>query len=344
MKALKSLLQYGVPLLLAGALLFYTYKDFNFAQLQQDMQRINLGWVALSFLPMILSHYVRAVRWAMLLKPLGFTASKTSLFVGVMGGYFANLILPRMGEVVRCGLLHRREGVPASTGIGTVLAERGVDVIVLLLITALAFALQFSVLYEFFLGLISTKEVDGTSSADNTIIIWVVVGIIVAIATLAWRFREKIMQLKIAAGIFKFAQNLMGGVASIFKLEKPGSFILQSFGIWGLYFLSTFFGMLSMPETMVLGLLPAFIVLVTGSYGMVAPVQGGIGAYHAMVIATLTTLYMLDFQAASTMALILHTAQTLLVLVVGGVCYAWAVISKPKRYIQKTEANEASEI
>lgn len=329
MSLVKKILQYAVPLLLAGALLFYAYKDFDFQQLAHDLRQVNLALLLLAMVPLTASHLIRAARWNQLLGPLGFKPRLGATFNAVMSGYFGNLILPRMGEVVRCGILQRNSRVPVSASLGTVIAERGIDVVLLLLITLLAFVFEFQAVSGLFGQLLEGRSSGGDGSGSGATVLLILLGVGLLGALLVYLLRNTLMKIKVVAAIFDFLGKLLQGVLSIFRLKNPGAFIAGSFAIWGLYWLTGWITLMAMPDTAHLSGMAAFLILVMGSYGMVAPVQGGIGAYHFMVKITLVTIYALSEQASMTAALVLHTSQTLHVILLGGSCYLVSVLGKP---------------
>ena len=118
-------------------------------------KQVDLTWVYLSIGLSFLSHFVRAYRWNLLLEPLGYDLKSGRTFLAVMVGYLANFIVPRMGEISRCGILQKTDNVPISTGIGSVVTERIIDVLCLLVVILITLSLEFDMLSEFFLSLIS---------------------------------------------------------------------------------------------------------------------------------------------------------------------------------------------
>jgi hypothetical protein len=330
---MKKALQYGLPLVLAAALLWWAYKDTNFDQMAADLRNAHYGWLALSLIPMMLSHWIRAERWRLLMQPLGFRPSAYNTFCAVMAGYFANMILPRMGEVTRCGLLQKNEDVPLDNSIGTVVVERIFDVLMLFFITALAFAIEFSTLTEFFMAKIEQKRAAGGSQGSSNIG-FVLGGLFFAgIAALAvfWLMREKLMQIALVVKILDFLKGIGQGIASVAKMEKKGLFILYSLLIWVGYFATVYISFKALPYTASLGMVAALIILVVGSYAMAAPVQGGLGAYHTMVSLGLVELYAQTKQGADTSALLMHTSQTLLVIIIGAICFGLSVLAAKKK-------------
>ncbi|MES2388181.1 MAG: lysylphosphatidylglycerol synthase transmembrane domain-containing protein [Bacteroidota bacterium] len=322
---LKKILLYTAPLLFAGALLWYTYRNADFAQMGTDIGRANFVLIFLSFVPQTISHLLRAQRWRMLLAPLGYKPGLLNTFKAVMAGYFGNMILPRMGEVTRCGLLLKSDKIPVDASVGTVITERALDLIMLGIITTLALLLEFDKLSKFLLGMLSQKQSadaagNAVSSGQPLLLYGAIAGLLVLVVVF-FVFRARLMAHPITKKITDFALGMLKGALSITKMKGTGWFILHSFLIWGGYFLTNYLTMLAFGPTSGMGLKAGLLILVIGSYGMVAPVQGGLGAYHYMVTAGLMQIYAITQADSQSAAFLLHTVSTVYVILVGGVCF-----------------------
>ena len=322
-----------VPLLIAGALLWYAYRDTDLAKMGTDLAKANWFLIILSIIPMSAGHILRAERWRMLLAPSGNKPNLANTFMAVMAGYFANLILPRMGEVTRCGVLLRSNKIPVNTSIGTVITERGLDLAMLGLVTSAALLLEYQKLSSFFLNLLNSRgqgASQGTEGAQGApVLLYGFIAVLVLLIAAFFLFRAKLAAHPVTKKLMDFAKGLIEGVLSITKIEGTGKFILYSFLIWGSYYATTYMGLLALNATEHLDLKASLVILVVGSFGMVAPVQGGIGAFHYMVIAGLTQLYLIPEQEAQGAAFLLHTINTLYVVVVGGIAFVAGVAAKP---------------
>ena len=143
-RKLWSILKYILFVSLAGGLLFYTFKEISFTQLVDNLKRANIYWLLLSICVALLSHVTRAFRWIILLEPLGYKPKLSNTFFAVMIGYFANLFVPRMGEVSRCAVLGKTDSVPVDTSFGTVITERLFDLMMLIILILLGMFLMTS--------------------------------------------------------------------------------------------------------------------------------------------------------------------------------------------------------
>ena len=153
-----DLLKYAVPLVVAYLLLrYYVFKEISLSEMVAVFRQADYGWVLLSGVILLTAHWSRACRWRLLLEPLGHRPGVFRVFLAVMIGYFANLLLPRLGEVSRCGMLQKTNRVPVNVGIGTVVAERLFDLLMLLVLLALTFLLEFNRISGFFLNLFGAK-------------------------------------------------------------------------------------------------------------------------------------------------------------------------------------------
>lgn len=257
----------------------------------------------------IASHWYRAVRWKLLMEPLGYHPSTVNTFFAVMVGYLANLAIPRLGEVTRCGLVARYEKIPAEKLVGTMIAERAVDMLLLLLLMVITVILQIDIVGVFFTQHIWEPL---QQKLGNT---WILAGILIALIVAGVIAFRIIARSAIGAKIKGLLKGVWEGVLSIGKMKRKGWFIFYSVLIWGLYFTMMYLGFLCMDETRELGVGAALSVLCFGSIGMIAT-QGGIGAYQILVQQTLV-LYGIHATTGYAFGWIVWLAQTLMVLVIG---------------------------
>lgn len=327
---LKSLLKYGLPLLGAAILLWYAYKDTDFSQMGSDLAQCDPLWLLLTIPIQFVAHTSRARRWQLLLEPLGAYPSLKNTFIAVMAGYFGNLILPRMGEVTRCGVLYNTNNIPLTDSGGTVVAERAIDVLTLALVLGLGLLFEYELLGGFLLDILGQKK-DVQEGVSGLFILGFALGLGAVGVALFWLLRAKLLAIKPIAKIWEIVVRLFTAVLSIFRLKKSGAFVFHSLLIWTCYWLTHLFFMKSFSATADLALSASLITFIAGTMGMIAPVQGGVGAYHFMVAAAFTGLYQLTDQSAKSFAFLSHTGSTLFLMVIGGICFVIGVIiSAPK--------------
>ncbi len=285
----------------------------------------------LLFLPvlllMLLSHYIRALRWKILMEPLGHKPSSFLVFNAVMVGYFANLLFPRLGEVLKCTILARYEKVGPDKLIGTIVAERAVDLISLLIIFFLTIVLQIDIVGEY--GMAMLQKVfnrDGEGFSATRIIL----SIAVFFAALAVIFflLKRLRHFSIIQKINNVLKGILSGLLSIRQIKNKGLFLFYSVFIWSLYLMSSRIGFYALQEVAHLGIKPALSIISFGSIGMIVT-QGGIGAYQYAVQETLY-LYGIDRLMGFTFGWILWLAQTVVILVGGIICAS--ILPFMKRY------------
>ncbi|HEX6889537.1 MAG TPA: lysylphosphatidylglycerol synthase transmembrane domain-containing protein, partial [Chryseolinea sp.] len=246
-------------------------------------------------------------------------------FLSLMVGYLVNLVIPRGGEVSRCYNLYKLEKVPVEISFGTVVLERIVDVICLIILVALSFLLESEKLFEF----ISTLPInlgDGSSKIRN--MLYVLLGAAVVIAISYWVIKKN----KRANNFFvKTWNGFKGGMLSVFKLENKGLFIFYSVLIWLLYFIMSYAVMLAFPATSVLGFQAVMSLFAIGSIAMAAPLPGGTGSYHVLVPQGLVFLYHIDQTDAVAFTFIFHAWQTIILIVAGVISLiATSIVVKKK--------------
>jgi uncharacterized membrane protein YbhN (UPF0104 family) len=336
---MKKALQYLVPLGLAGFLLWYAYKDMDFHQMWADIKQAHYWAVLATFATTLIAHVARAARWNLMFNPIGYHPSLKSSFLAVMSGYFANLIFPRAGEVTRCTVLLTSEKIPLQTSIGTVLAERGLDLVLLLLITLTAFGLEYDVLTAFVSDMMAQKSTIETGAVDGPNYKLWFLGFLAVSGILTLVFWRIIREIPLVAKILNFAKGLLEGLLSILKIKQIGLFSFYTILIWTCYFFTTYFSLFMFDFTFDLGFHAAFMLLVIGSFGMVAPVQGGIGAFHWLVSTALMVLYSKPEGLSKTSAAMMHGTQTLFTLALGGVCFFFSVVLANQN--KKTEIETA---
>lgn len=335
---MKNILKYLISLAVAGGLLWYVFKDIDLNAMLTAIGQANYIWVAVYGVLILVAHWSRGVRWGILMEPvIGQRISQTNLTMAVLTGYFANLLIPRMGEVTRCGTLNRTDDVPVNVSFGTVVAERIFDVVMLVLLIGLNFVLEFDRLSTFLIDFFNTKLNLGKAGDNSWLLIVAAVGLVSSLAGAWWvfnRYKARLMQNPILNKIINFGMGLLDGLLSVRKLRQPGLFIFHTFLIWFMYYLTTYVLFFAMPQTSQLGLLAALTILVMGSIGMAAPTQGGLGSFNILVGSTLV-LYGLTQQDGQTLATLMLLSQWLFVIIYGGISFL-IVLAKNRRMMAET--------
>lgn len=267
----------------------------------------NYYWVFLSLTFGILSHLSRAYRWKFMLNPLGYNPKFPNLVMTVLISYLVNLIIPRAGDVARGTAITKYEKVPFEKAIGTIIAERIADVIMLLSIIGVAFFLQ--------ADLIKKALIKEDSDPIKTITILGTLGIL---GILGFCFLKK-SKNSFAIKIKNFVNGLLEGVKSISKMKNKWAFIFHTFFIWGMYVLMFYVVTFALPETTNLPFGAIIVGFVIGGLSM-ALTNGGLGTYPVFVAGVLV-LYGIAENPANAFGWIIWTSQTLMILIFGGLSF-----------------------
>lgn len=302
-----------ITFFLLGILIFWmVYKDQDMVRIKSILSNdVNYFWIIVSLFLGLLSHVSRTIRWNLMIEPLGRKPRMLNTFLAVMVGYLMNLALPRMGEISRCGVLARYEKIPFTKLIGTVVLERLIDVLMLLLLLVIVVVTQFGQVLEF---LNNNPEVN--EKLNKVIYSPVLIGGILFVLLTVWLSRHKIRESRFMKKIMNFVGGFIEGFRSIRNMKNKKAFIFHSVFIWVLYYLMLYCVFFSFGFTSHLMPLSGLTVFVLGSFGMVAPVQGGIGAWHFMVIEGLA-LYGVDKADGKIFALLAHGSTTIMLIVLG---------------------------
>ncbi|MDX2195133.1 MAG: lysylphosphatidylglycerol synthase transmembrane domain-containing protein [Cytophagales bacterium] len=314
---LKSAIKYIISIGVAAALLWFLFAKIDIMSMVAQFAQLNYGVIALSILLSALSHYVRAWRWSLLLHSLGHKVSNISAYHGVVIGYLANLVLPRMGEVTRCGILYKSNKVPVEQSLGTVLSERLIDVLMLGVVSMLCLVIEFDKVSSFFGQYFSGSGV--FSNGWVIIILSVLLIMMVSAGIYYWQNKEKInARYPIISKIYLVLIGFVNGAMSALRVKNIAEFMLSTLLLWILYYLVvyvTFYSYSTNTDTtpgMVL------VTLMVGTLGFSAPVQGGLGAYHLFVSAVLV-MYGYGNQDALFMATVQNTTQLVTFIATGTV-------------------------
>lgn len=306
-ETLKILAFVALGLLLA----WLSLRNIPTETLLENFRAVNPYWLALAVLIALLSHLIRALRWNMLLEPAGYHVKPMNAFMAVMSAYFINLALPRTGEVARCGLVNRYDRVPLNVGVGTVVAERVVDMLVLVLLFGLTFLVGYGKLSTYMEEKILAPLLEKFSP-----LLLITAGALCMLALIAvFVYLRRKRKTTDAGGKKGIVEGFMDGLKSVLTVRKPLAFVFSSLAIWACYYLMLYVGFQAYPATKDLGWDACLSVFVFGTVGMIVT-PGGIGAYPALVGQTLT-LYGIDETAGISFGWIIWGVQTLLFIVAG---------------------------
>ena len=349
---LKSIIFYIATIGIAVFLVWFSFKDLDPKDpvtgesisktqfLLLELQQANLFFLLLSGVFAIASHLVRAERWKILMEPLGEKITLKQGFIAVMIGYFINLVIPRGGEVSRSVTLSKmNRKVKIDSCLGTIVAERVIDLFFLLFFIGVAFLIEFDSLSDF----IKTEIENGSKNGQETSYLkWYIMGGLAVLGVAAYFL---ITKLALFEGIrqkgIAFLVGLKQGLTTVLKLKKVRSFVFYSMSIWILYYLMCYAVFLAFPSTAKLGPLAALSIFAIGGIAMAIPMPGGTGTYHYLVPSGFIFLYgagskyitelltsdptftekdIISKSEATAFATIFHGWQTLVIIVVGAIC------------------------
>lgn len=316
-KKLVTILQYIIFLGLGIFLAWWSLKDLNREEKDQIKIALNHAryWLIIPvFVILTLSFWIRALRWKLLINSLGHRPRTDNAFFAVMVGYLTNLAIPRLGEILKCTMLARYEKIPADKLVGTIILERIIDAISLLIIFAITLAIQPGIYTDLINAFFHSPRDPQTKKIPGFLIAAIFLGIVVLVVFLWMLIKKKTVNDVIA--LFKrIGKSVWQGVSAVQHLKKRGLFLLYTLVLWACYFFSTYVGFFALQETQRYGIKEAFAVLSAGSVGVIVT-PGGIGAY-ALLIQKTMELYNLEPGIALAFGWILWLVQTFIILIGG---------------------------
>jgi len=272
---------------------------------------VKYSWVILSLIIGLLSHISRTMRWGLMIEPIGHKTRYINTFLAVMIGYLMNLAFPRMGEILRCGVLSRYEKLSFTKLIGTVVAERAIDMICLLTLLLIVIFSQFAQMMDF---LHRNPEIESKihSIFTSPVLLFAILSVIAVLFV----FRKTLKDTVFYKKTIDVYRNFKEGFISIRSVKRKGWFIFHSVAIWVMYYIMLYVVFFAFDFTRDLGPIAGLTTFVFASFGMVAPVQGGIGAWHFMAIESLS-VYGVAPQNGAIFAFVAHTSMTGMIIVIG---------------------------
>lgn len=323
-------------------LLWLVSRGQDIDQVLKEFRNANYMWILLAVAASLISHLVRALRWNLLVRSLGYPTTTAGTFNALMAGYLSNMAIPRLGEITRSVILGKMLRAPFNAIFGTVVAERVFDMFCLVILMMLTFAFQFDFLKGFFYRLFYAPLMQKGEEYMLMLIIVAVLGLIMMVTTFVF-LRQRLSQPTHGGFYHSLRLQLSGlksGLFAILQTRNKILFLVYSLVIWVFYFLTVYFCFFAIGATSHLTPAAGLTLLVVGSLGIVAPVPGGIGTYHFMTITTLGELYGIAAEPAISYAYISHATQTLVILITGGI--AWTLVSFWLK--KRRKESEASDI
>ena len=313
-----------LPFVLGGAILWWMYRGEDFSVISHVLaDEMNWTWMLLSFPFGILAQMFRGWRWKQTLEPMGEQPRSSVCLRAVFISYAASLVIPRIGEFSRCAVLKRYDGISFSKALGTVVTERAVDTLIVMLYSGIILLVEISVFGSFFrkTGTSLDRILDGFSLTG-----WLVTGVC-AIAVLIL-LHLLLTNFSIYNKVKMTLGGIWEGVLSLKGVKNLPLYLFFSIGIWVMYFLHYYLTFFCFDFTANLGIGCALVSFVVANFAVIVPTPNGAGPWH-FAIKTMLILYGVADEQALWFVLIVHTIQTMLVIVLG--IYAWAALLFTKR-------------
>lgn len=324
---LKNILKYLLSLSVAAVLMYFCFRGVNWSEFAESLSLCRWQWVGASILIGVVSNWLRSERWREILLPVDGRTGHLTAFNAVNIGYLANFVFPRAGEFVRCGVISKnsRDGKAGYDKVlGTVVTERGFDMIVLFLILIAFLALKWTEFGAFFID-----RMWGPLSGRMDFSLWWIAAVVVLLAVAALLLVLHYRRRSVLAGkIWGFCKGLWEGALSCFRMKGWWKFLCYTALIWLAYFLMSYTSLRAVPLLDSLSAVDALFLMLAGSLGWVVPVPGGFGAFHYIVALALSTVYDLPFDLGIIFATISHESQSIMMVVTGFSSYVSETVRK----------------
>lgn len=316
----RTILKIVLPLAFGCLLLWFLYRKMDVSEIWRVVREgVRYDIILFSLLFGLFANIVRGFRWGLLIGSLGERFKMSNMVYAVLGNYAVNLVLPRVGEVWRCGVITKYDKISFSKLLGTLFIDRVSDTVMVGMITLCIFIFNIGFFTNFFAK--NPELLDGFRSMFNSMWIYVSAVIFIALIWFVFTYMSKFTLVQKAKGLLR---NIWEGMKSIWLLEHKVRFLVETFLIWGGYFCYFYITFYAFDFTKDLGVVVGLITFTMSSIGVAVPVQGGIGPWHFMVIATLVCFGVNENDAAA-FALVVHTVQT----VWTGLCGLFGIVALP---------------
>jgi uncharacterized protein (TIRG00374 family) len=343
-KSLFNALRFLVFLSIGLGLLYLAFRGVDFNELWSKFKSARYIFLLLYLFFGFISLLSRAWRWNLLIEPVGHRPTFLHSFYSLNIGYMANYAFPRIGEITRCGTLSKAEKIPVDKLLGTVIVERVTDLFMVFVLLVVLVVGRFDFFGAFIKNHIFMPLVDrlNESVGGTWLLLVFILGIPLLLALLYFLFRSRLSGIILVQKLKSFVRGIIAGLKSIYTMKRRWGFLLHSVIIWGSYWLMTYAALFALPSTAELKLIDALFLLVVGSFGFIAPVQGGIGAYHYIVTLGLT-LYAVPREAGLTYATLTHGSQMIMLIALGliSLLLMFAVQKKERSIGEESKSDRA---
>ncbi len=312
----KKIIQYLLLLALAGILLYFSFRGVKWSDFINGLKGCNFYWIILSVFVGVMGFIFRGLRWRLLLLPLNRDVTFREAYDGVAIAYLTNFAVPRAGEFARCGVVAKSRKVTFEGALGTVVLERGFDMLCLLLWILVLFLFK----WNEFGGFLNDELFVPLQQRFSTGLVYIALVFVVFVAAIgvaAWVYRKKLLEIPLFAKVAGIVVGLAKGVFTAFKMEHKWLFFLYTALLWGTYWLTSYTTIQAFPSVSYLNGSDALFLMIVGGLGWVVPVQGGLGAYHFIVSLALWSVYSIPQTTGVIFATISHESQALAMIICG---------------------------
>lgn len=300
-------------------LLWLAFRKVDFRIVGENLKQANYYWIILSLFFSLLAFILRARRWQLLINPLGFHPTFWHTFHALIIGYMANIALPRIGEVTRCVTLGKKEKIPVDRLVGTVIIERTIDFISVLLFLIIIIFTSEALIKEFLKESIFIPLRDKLMAVTD--FSWIFWGLLVSLLVIAFLlmilYRRKLTKIRFFSKMFDIARGVITGLKTITNLKRKWEFIILTVGIWLSYAFMTWVVVFCLKSTSDITFWSSLIILVVGGLAMSVPVQAGFGAFHWAVSQVLIVMHGISREDGLTYAILSHESQIIFEIILG---------------------------
>ncbi len=318
----KTFITIAISLAIASFFMWFALKGMEFKKIAGYFAKANYFWVFAATVFGVLAYWFRAVRWNLLLEPMGYKISNSNSFWTISFGYLMNLTIPRSGELARSTALFSVEKVPVEKSFGTIILERVIDLICMMVFLGLTLIFKYKAILSFYDYV--TKEKSKSATEESSTDIYLIFGAILILGIIAFLVRKKLENFPIYQKVLNFIKGIFHGLTSIFKMKQKVKFILLSLGIWISYYFAAYLVCFALPETSNFTIVDGFFIIVVGTLGMMVPASGGIGAFHLALKFGIMALFLSmgknpeeGGEVGLSYAFISHTMQLVIMVVMG---------------------------
>lgn len=321
---LKKIFKYTLSLALAGALLWVSFRGVKWADFLSSIKECRWEWIILSMGAGAFAFWLRGLRWHQLLIPFDKSVSRLTTFNGINIGNISNFLFPRIGEFVRCGVIVRRSSISYDKVLGTVVLERGWELLVMLMMIAVVLVFGFDRFGTFFIERIWSPLAQRFDSS----LWWILIGAVVLgfmALGLIWRLRES---NNLCAKVWRVFKGVGQGFASCIKMDRKWLFFAYTLLIWMTYWFMAYAIVKAAPFLDHLDAIDALFLSLVGGLSFAVPVPAGIGAFHFMISMTLLVMYNVPEELGIVYATLSHTSQAITQIIFGLFSYVYETLRK----------------